>query len=150
MQTWKYQQSHDPMLLTMHDCIVTRIDLETTEDHTAMTWHLPDGIWVAPEISGHELQKTCRTHEARTVFEAKHPNTEWDQGAAICMKSRWHGKDKRMNTETWEHMTITEFVEKCNRVVGHWRSSTRTRRDIYSMSQARSTPPRSVGGVSSA
>lgn len=106
------------MLLTMHDCIVTRIDLETTEDETRMTYHFPDGIWIAPEIADNDVQKTCRTAEACAVFEEKHPDTEWDQEASICIKSRWHGKDKRMNTETWEHMTIIELVQKMQ--TGGW------------------------------
>ena len=111
MQTWKYQQSHDPNLVTMHDCIVTKIDLDTAEDHTTMTWHLPDGIWVAPSISHHEDGKTCRTDEACVVFESKHLTHEWDQEASICIKSRWHGKDKRMNTETWAYVTIPELAQ---------------------------------------
>ena len=52
MKEWVNTHPHDPMLLTMHDCTVTRIDLETSEDSTRMAWHLPDGIWVAPEIAG--------------------------------------------------------------------------------------------------
>lgn len=111
MKEWVYTHPHDPMLLTMHDCTVTRIDLETAEDSTRMIWHLPDGIWVAPEIGGEGIQKTCRTAEACVVFEAKHPDTEWDQEASICMKSRWHGKDKRMNTETWAYVTIPELAK---------------------------------------
>lgn len=112
MKNWKFTHSHDPMLLTMHDCIVTKIDLESAEDHTTMTWYLPDGIWVAPGIPCHEIKEICRTAEAGVVFEAEHLNHEWDQEAAICMKSRWHGKDKRMNTETWAHMTFAEFVTR--------------------------------------
>ncbi len=100
------------MLLTMHDCFVTRIELETNEDSTVMTWHLPDGIWITPEIPFHEIKKMCRTAEACVVFNAKHLTHEWEQGASICMKSRWHGKDKRMNTETWACMTIAEFIAK--------------------------------------
>ena len=115
---YRYTHPHDSKLVTMHDCVVTRIDLETTEDGTRMTWYLPDGIWISPEIAGDGVQKTCRTDEAHAVFTAKHPHTEWDQEASICMKSRWHGKDKRMNTETWMYMTITELVEKMQK--GEW------------------------------
>ncbi len=112
MKDWKFTHPHDPMLLTMHDCFVTRIEVEESEDETRMVWHLPDGIWVAPSISHHEDGKTCRTDEACVVFEAKHLAHEWDAAAAICMKSRWHGKDKHMNTETWAYMTIAEFIAK--------------------------------------
>ncbi len=118
MKEWTYTHPHDPMRLTMHDCIVTHIDLETAEDSTRMTWHLPDGIWISPEVAGEGVQKTCRTAEACVVFEAKHPDTEWDQDAAICMKSRWHGKDMRMNTETWAYMTITELAHDMQK--GGW------------------------------
>lgn len=111
MKEWVNTHPHDPMLLTMHDCTVTRIDLETSEDSTRMIWHLPDGIWVAPEIAGEGITKTCRTAEACAVFEAKHPDTEWDQEASICIKSRWHGKDKRMNTETWAYVTVPELAQ---------------------------------------
>ena len=112
MKNWRYTHPYDPMLLSMHDCIVTRIEVEESEDETRMVWYLPDGIWIAPEIPCHEIQEICRTADAQLAFVAKHPDFEWDASAAICMKSRWHGKDKRMNTETWEHMTLGEFVTK--------------------------------------
>ncbi len=101
------------MLLTMHDCVVTQIERETAEDLIRMTWHFPDGIWVAPEISRHKDGKTCRTAEARIVFTT--PNrfdSEDDLSVSICMKSRWHGKDKRKLTETWDHMTLPAFIAK--------------------------------------
>ena len=48
MKNWNYTHSHDAMILTMHDCIVTQINLETTENDIRMTWHFPDGIWQVP------------------------------------------------------------------------------------------------------
>lgn len=33
MKEWVYTHPHDPMLLTMHDCTVTRIDLERQHLH---------------------------------------------------------------------------------------------------------------------
>ena len=36
MKEWVKTHPHAPMLLTMHDCTVTRIDLETSEDSTRM------------------------------------------------------------------------------------------------------------------
>ncbi len=99
------------MLLTMHDCTVTKIDLEEREEETRMTWHLPDGIWIAPGISCHEIKKTCRTAEACIVFSGKELfDYEDDLSVSVCMKSRWHGKDKRMLTETWEYMTLPAFI----------------------------------------
>lgn len=112
MNTRTYRHPYDPMLLTMHDCIVTQIDLETIENDIRMTWQFPDGIWVTPEIPCHKIKETCRTAEAELVFTVKRREYEWDASAAICMKSRWHGKDKRMNTETWEYMNLPEFISK--------------------------------------
>ena len=66
MKEWVYTHPHDPMLLTMHDCTVTRIDLETSEDSTRMVWHLPDGIWVAPEIAGEGVQTKHVGNDLRT------------------------------------------------------------------------------------
>ena len=112
MNTRTYRHPYDPMLLTMHDCIVTQIDLETIENDIRMTWQFPDGIWVTPEIPCHKIKETCRTAEAELVFTVKRREYEWDASAAICMKSRWHGKDKRMNTETWDCMNLPEFISK--------------------------------------
>ena len=73
MKEWINTHPHDPMLLTMHDCTVTRIDLETSEDSTRMVWHLPDGIWVAPEVAGEGIQKTCRTAEPNPRHFERYP-----------------------------------------------------------------------------
>lgn len=112
MKNWTYTHPHAPRVLTMHDCIVTRIDLESGEDGLRMTWHLPDGIWIAPEISGHDMQKTCRTAEACAVFSDERLSCQDDLVVSVCRRSRWHGKDKRLLTETWSYMTLADFIKE--------------------------------------
>lgn len=110
MDQWTYTHPHDPHKLSMHDCKVTQIDLECTEGGGRMAWHFADGVWVTPAIECHEITEICRTAEARVIFAGKYMVEEYDPTVAVCIKSRWHGKDKRLNTETWEHMTLGEFV----------------------------------------
>lgn len=107
---YRYTHPYDPTHITMHDCVVTRIDLETDGDGTRMIWHLPDGIWIAPEIAGDGVKNTCLTHEACAVFSGKYLRRD-DLAVSICKKSRWHGKDKQLLTETSLHMRLEEFVE---------------------------------------
>ena len=110
MKDWTYTHPHDPKRLTMHDCLVTSIELETNGDETRMIWYLPDGIWISPAVAGDGIQKTCHTHEACAVFSGKHLRGD-DLAVSICKKSRWHGKDKQLLTETRLCMTLDEFVE---------------------------------------
>lgn len=112
MRNWTYTHPYAPRVLTMHDCSVTRIEIEPAEEGHRMTWYLPDGIWISPESPFHDIRQVCRTDEACAVFAGKHLTHKCEQAASICMKSRWHGKDKRRNTETWEYMTLHEFISK--------------------------------------
>ena len=112
MKDWIYTQPHDPMLLTMHDCIVTRIELEESEEETRMVWYLPDGIWITPEIPCHEIKEMCRTAETRAVFSSKYMYYRDDLSVSISRKCRWHGKNKNLFTETRACMTLQEFVDK--------------------------------------
>ena len=75
-----------------------------------MTWYLPDGIWISPEIAGDGVLKTCLTDEACAVFSGKYLRRD-DLAVSICKKSRWHGKDKQLLTETSLCMRLEEFVE---------------------------------------
>lgn len=112
MKDWKFTHPHDPMVLTMHDCFVTRIELETDGDEKHMTWHIPDGIWIAPGIPYHDIEKMCRTNEACAVFSGEYLHYEDDLSVSVCLKSRWHGQNKRLLTETWSCMSLGEFVEE--------------------------------------
>lgn len=117
MSFWKYRHEFDPYKMSMHDCKVTRIQLETDEEGGLMTWDFSDGIWLTPEIEQHEITEICRTSEARAVFAGKHLRED-DLSAALCIKHRLHGENYRLSTETWEYMTLGEFVSQCKE--GEW------------------------------
>ncbi len=112
MNPWTYTHPHDPYKLSMHDCKVTQIDVGSTDGGGRMVWHFPDGVWVTPAIECHEIAETCRTAEARVVFAGKYLVDDRFSEVAVRIKSRLHGKDKRKTTETWEYMTLGEFIAK--------------------------------------
>ncbi len=112
MNEWKYNHPLDPQKLSMHDCKVTQMEWKPINDGYRMVWYFSDGIWLIPDIECCEITQICRTAEAQVIFAGKSLVYESELAAAVCVKQRWHGRGKHLNTETWENMPLNEFIDR--------------------------------------